>query len=70
MNNSTIFLLFALSFLIMAQPNYQERAIYLDDNDNPCRMAGGRERDYVNLVINVSGKETIKATVKTTTMCL
>ena len=67
MRSSTILLLSTLIFSIIAQPNYQERAIYLDENDNPCR--GVREEDYVNLVIYVSGKETIRTTLDSTTLC-
>ena len=68
MRSSTVFLICALTVLTLAQPNYQERAIFLSEDDNPCYYGRGT-LDKINYIINVPGKETIKQTVTATTMC-
>ena len=48
-------------------PNYQERAIYLDESDNVCHF--GSQCDEINLVFNLDGAQTIKITAGGSTRC-
>ena len=67
MKGTTVILLLALALLSLAQSNYQERAIYLSETDNPCRAISHKEK--VNLEIHVSGKPSIMTVVDSTTVC-
>ena len=68
MQHQTTFILFTLLSLTLAQIDYQERAIFLSEDDNPCKYGSG-SLDRVNYIIYVPGKETIKQTVFSTTTC-
>jgi len=42
----------------LSNPNYQERAIYLSEEDNPCVRI--HHLEFINLEIRVAGKPSIK----------
>jgi len=67
MRGSTAVILCALALLCLAQDNFQERKIYLNEDDNPCHI---NYHERVNLVIHISDKPTIKAWADTTTLCV
>ena len=47
--------LLSLVVLCMAQPNYQERAIYLGERDNPCAMSDAYQ-DEVKITVTIPGQ--------------
>ena len=68
MKGVRLLLLSVIFSLTVAQQNYQIRNLWVDPDDNPC-LYGSGTKDKVNLVVNVSDKETIKVTVESSTYC-
>ena len=46
-------LLLTLASTIATQKNFQERAIYLGPDDNPCIYSAGGQLDAINLIIDL-----------------
>ena len=68
MRLSTVFLLFLLAALIAAQPNYQERAIYIGKDDNPCVYS--TKMDTVMIIVKLSDREIIRDYAWSSTGCI
>jgi hypothetical protein len=56
-----------LLLTVAAQPNYQERAIYLSTRDNVCSF--GEHSDNMQLIINTDGIDTYETEVEGATIC-
>jgi len=70
MKKPIFLILLLITLTSLAQAGYQERAIFLGEDDSPCTQ-GYRDwiRDEVYLEITVPGQPTIKALSQTTTTC-
>lgn len=67
MSQALFLILMLLALPCAAQPNYQERSLYLGEEDNVCIV--GDQYDLINLVINVDDSEILKLTANGYTLC-
>jgi hypothetical protein len=59
--------LLLLSYLAASNPNYQERVIYINKDDNVCYF--GANSDTIRLNINIDGKNILTSTFSGRTSC-
>ena len=64
---SRLMLFLALVLVATAANNYQERYIYLSEQDNPCNF--DRETDFMYLVVTLDGQQVLRRKASGDTDC-